>query len=54
MSVWVEWDHGKANVYKCHALFGQDVILVEEPRILKDEIIAVGCFVERGNYSKHL
>uniref|UniRef100_K1Q222 E3 ubiquitin-protein ligase MIB2 n=1 Tax=Magallana gigas TaxID=29159 RepID=K1Q222_MAGGI len=49
MSVWVEWDHGKANVYKCHALFGQDVILVEEPRILKDEIIAVGCFVERGD-----
>lgn len=50
MSVFVEWDHGELIIYKCHTLFGQDVILVDEPRILRDEIIAVGCCVQRGNY----
>lgn len=48
MSVFVEWDHGELIIYKCHTLFGQDVILVDEPRILRDEIIAVGCCVQRG------
>eukprot|EP00105_Crassostrea_gigas_P025887 XP_011446616.1 PREDICTED: uncharacterized protein LOC105341673 [Crassostrea gigas] len=48
MSVFVEWDHGALIIYKSHTHFGQDVILVNEPRVLRDEIIAVGCCVKRG------
>lgn len=50
MSVFVEWDYGALIIYKSHTHFGQDVILVNEPRVLRDEIIAVGCCVKRGIY----
>lgn len=47
--VWVEWDCGHLNVYTFSPLFGRDLVLVDEPRILTGEIIAVGCLVERGD-----
>lgn len=50
ISVFVEWDYGALIIYKCHTHVGQDVILVSEPRVLRDEIIAVGCCVKRGIY----
>ena len=46
--LWVEWDSGHVNIYKYNQLLGFDVLPVEEPRILKDELIAVGCLVQRG------
>lgn len=46
--VWVEWDCGHTNVYTFNPLFGRDLVLVDEPRVLIGEIIAVGCLVERG------
>lgn len=46
ISVFVEWDYGA--LINTHV--GQDVILVNEPRVLRDEIIAVGCCVKRGIY----
>ncbi|KAK3096845.1 hypothetical protein FSP39_003900 [Pinctada imbricata] len=47
--LWVEWDSGHMNVYKCNPIFGFDVMTVNEPRILRgDELIAVGCLVQRG------
>lgn len=49
ISVWVEWDCGHKNVYTFSPLFGRDLVLVDEPRVLFDEIIAVGCLVERGD-----
>ena len=47
--VMVEWDDGDRNLYQ----FDEDICMfsikkVDEPRILEDELIAVGCRVERG------
>ena len=54
VSVWVKWDCGHKNVYSFLPLIGQEVVVVDEPRKLDGEIIAVGCRVERGNYCKRL
>nr|XP_022331302.1 uncharacterized protein LOC111129304 isoform X2 [Crassostrea virginica] len=48
VSVWVKWDCGHKNVYSFLPLTGQEVVVVDEPRKLDGEIIAVGCRVERG------
>ncbi|XP_061173382.1 uncharacterized protein LOC133182550 [Saccostrea echinata] len=52
-SVWVLWDCGHRNSYRCHPLLGYDVLLVDEPRVLKGSLIAVGCLVERGDNWKY-
>ena len=54
VSVWVKWDCGHKNVYCFLPLIGQEVVVVDEPRKLDGEIIAVGCRVERGKYCKRL
>ncbi|XP_062595500.1 uncharacterized protein LOC134256847 [Saccostrea cucullata] len=52
-SVWVEWDCGHKNTYTYNALLGYDILVVEEPRVLKGEMIAVGCLVERGEHWRY-
>ncbi|XP_071166214.1 uncharacterized protein [Mytilus edulis] len=47
--IWVEWDHGDKNVYAYdEQRHHYKIMKVNEPRILVDEIIAVGCRVVRG------
>ncbi|XP_052100425.1 uncharacterized protein LOC127734539 [Mytilus californianus] len=47
--IWVEWDHGQTNVYAYdEQRHIYKIIKVNEPRILVDEMIAVGCRVVRG------
>ena len=46
----VEWDSGNRNSYgyeEDKKIF--EVKIVNEPRLLLDDIIAVGCKVKRGN-----
>jgi len=45
--LWVEWDNGISNRYRFHDN-EYDVTVVDEPRQLFDELIAVGCVVKRG------
>ncbi|VDI16816.1 Hypothetical predicted protein [Mytilus galloprovincialis] len=48
--IWVEWDHGQENVYAYdEQRHIYKIMKVNEPRILVDEIIAVGCKVVRGH-----
>ncbi|XP_076101476.1 uncharacterized protein LOC143071195 [Mytilus galloprovincialis] len=48
-TIWVEWDHGDKNVYAYdEQRHHYKIMKVNEPRILVDEIIAVGCRVVRG------
>jgi hypothetical protein len=51
-TVWVEWDCGHKNSYRCDSRIGYDILVVDEPRLLKEELIAVGCQVERGEEFK--
>ncbi|XP_061173381.1 uncharacterized protein LOC133182549 [Saccostrea echinata] len=51
--VWVEWDSGHKNTYRCNPLLGYDLLVVDEPRVLKGEMIAVGCLVERGEHWRY-
>ncbi|XP_063435655.1 uncharacterized protein LOC134716573 [Mytilus trossulus] len=48
--IWVEWDHGQENVYAYdEQRHIYKIMKVSEPRILVDEMIAVGCKVVRGH-----
>ncbi|XP_062595524.1 uncharacterized protein LOC134256866 [Saccostrea cucullata] len=49
-SVWVVWDCGHLNTYRCHPFLGYDILLVDEPRVPERSRIAVGCLVERGEH----
>ncbi|XP_052100278.1 uncharacterized protein LOC127734449 isoform X2 [Mytilus californianus] len=49
-AVWVEWDSGHLNVYIYDELNHiYSIKKVHEPRVLFDEMVAVGCKVTRGN-----
>ncbi|OPL33625.1 hypothetical protein AM593_00474, partial [Mytilus galloprovincialis] len=49
-SIWVEWDSGHTNKYFVDEQNNIYTIRkVQEPRILFEELIAVGCRVKRGN-----
>ncbi|XP_071117450.1 uncharacterized protein [Haliotis cracherodii] len=48
-SVWVLWDNGFRNVYRCGAATGYDVLPTDQPRqLLPGRLIDVGVQVERG------
>ncbi|XP_062613171.1 uncharacterized protein LOC134274944 [Saccostrea cucullata] len=44
----VEWDTGKGYTYRYGAEGCYDVVVCDDPRVLNDELIAVGCLVSRG------
>ncbi|XP_061194921.1 uncharacterized protein LOC133203068 [Saccostrea echinata] len=50
--LWIEWDNGDKNKYRygnIHFVSGvHDVVVCDLPRVLEDELIAVGCLVVRG------
>ncbi|VDH98865.1 Hypothetical predicted protein [Mytilus galloprovincialis] len=48
-AVWVEWDNGHLNMYIYdERLDIYSIKKVQEPRVLVDELVAVGCKVTRG------
>lgn len=49
-SVWVLWDNGFRNVYRCGAATGYDILPTDQPRqLLPGRLIDVGVQVERGS-----
>ncbi|XP_063432707.1 uncharacterized protein LOC134714925 [Mytilus trossulus] len=47
--IWVEWDFGNINRYRYGVEGCYDVVTTEDPRLLEDQIIAVGCVVRRSD-----
>ncbi|XP_052099443.1 uncharacterized protein LOC127733989 isoform X2 [Mytilus californianus] len=47
--IWVEWDFGNINRYRYGVEGCYDVVTSEDPRLLEDQIIAVGCVVRRSD-----
>ncbi|XP_046572313.1 uncharacterized protein LOC124280419 [Haliotis rubra] len=53
-SVWVLWDNGFNNVYRCGVTAGYDILPTDRPRqLLPDRLIDVGVQVERGSDWSH-
>ena len=51
----MHWDNGDTNIYmQCDETSTYNLRKVDEPRILVDEMIAVGCRVVRGTNKAHL
>ncbi|XP_078314718.1 uncharacterized protein LOC111129303 [Crassostrea virginica] len=52
-SVCVVWDCENTNRYQCSPETAIELLVVDEPRILKEELIAVGCLVVRGEHWRY-
>jgi hypothetical protein len=44
----VEWDAGSRCRYRYGVDASYDIVVCDSPRVLLDEMIAVGCLVTRG------
>ncbi|XP_067666515.1 uncharacterized protein [Haliotis asinina] len=53
-SVWVLWDNGFSNVYRCGVITGYDILPTDRPRqLLPGRLIDIGVEVERGSDWSH-